>query len=123
MNLSQIFSIAFKAWAQRDAISALAVRYRPFLALLQADPKLGSDTIALVTAITGSVAPANYGSVSWIQSSLNTVVGSGIMVDGELGPETEKAIKAFQAKFGLTVDGLAGIDTCSVLDAKVNAAS
>jgi peptidoglycan hydrolase-like protein with peptidoglycan-binding domain len=35
----------------------------------------------------------------------------GIEVDGEFGPKTEEALKAYQLQHGLTVDGIAGPDT------------
>ncbi|MFN2533214.1 MAG: peptidoglycan-binding protein, partial [Pyrinomonadaceae bacterium] len=36
-------------------------------------------------------------------------------VDGRFGPETKRAVKAFQKSAGLTVDGIAGPDTLSTL--------
>jgi murein L,D-transpeptidase YcbB/YkuD len=35
----------------------------------------------------------------------------GVEVDGEFGPNTEKALKDWQIKNGLAVDGIAGPDT------------
>lgn len=37
----------------------------------------------------------------------------GIDVDGDFGPATEKALKAYQKENGLAVDGIAGPDTFS----------
>lgn len=36
--------------------------------------------------------------------------------DGRFGPETEKAVKGFQRRRGLFVDGVAGHDTLAALD-------
>src|SRR5947207_370683 len=36
--------------------------------------------------------------------------------DGVFGPETEKAVRAFQAQQGIQVDGIAGTQTLSKLD-------
>jgi hypothetical protein len=46
-------------------------------------------------------------SVTWLQQSLNAI-GNHLDVDGAAGPATKAAVKAFQAKCGLTVDGIAG---------------
>ncbi len=42
--------------------------------------------------------------------------GLEIGADGIFGPGTEKAVRDFQAKHGLTVDGLAGPETLAKLD-------
>jgi peptidoglycan hydrolase-like protein with peptidoglycan-binding domain len=42
----------------------------------------------------------------------------GIKVDGDFGPKTEKAVKAFQKKNGLTVDGIVGRKTLEALGIK-----
>ena len=38
-----------------------------------------------------------------------------ITVDGDFGPKTESAVKAFQKKTGLTVDGIVGRNTWAVM--------
>ncbi|WP_432705386.1 peptidoglycan-binding protein [Actinorhabdospora filicis] len=40
----------------------------------------------------------------------------GVRADGEFGPGTEKAVKAFQSAHGLKPDGIAGKDTRAALD-------
>lgn len=44
----------------------------------------------------------------------------GIVVDGDFGPKTEKAVKLFQKKNGLVADGIAGQKTLAVLNIKTN---
>lgn len=39
----------------------------------------------------------------------------GLAIDGDFGPATEKALKAYQEKNGLVVDGIAGPDTFTVI--------
>lgn len=39
------------------------------------------------------------------------VISPGLDTDGYFGPKTEQAVRAFQGKHGLTVDGVAGIIT------------
>jgi hypothetical protein len=53
--------------------------------------------------------------VAWLQSSLNRVTGSGLAVDGVLGPQTRAATMAFQSSEGLTADGIAGPMTVDAL--------
>src|ERR1700682_752767 len=47
----------------------------------------------------------------------------GIKVDGIFGPETEQAVRAFQASKGLPVDGIAGAQTSAVLRGQTPTAS
>jgi peptidoglycan hydrolase-like protein with peptidoglycan-binding domain len=55
----------------------------------------------------------------WLQASL-LAIGEDIDVDGEFGPDTERAIKMFQAKEGLeAVDGIAGPKTLDRIAAKL----
>ena len=54
--------------------------------------------------------------VKELQRSLNTIMGAGLKVDGIFGSGTQKAVKEFQSKYGLTADGIAGPKT----NAKIN---
>lgn len=49
--------------------------------------------------------------LKWLQRSLNTLIGSRLVVDGIPGRKTTQAIKRFQARHGLTADGIAGART------------
>jgi peptidoglycan hydrolase-like protein with peptidoglycan-binding domain len=55
-----------------------------------------------------------YGSqgndVKELQTLLNKN-GSKLIVDGIFGAETQKAVKAYQQKYGLDVDGIVGVNT------------
>lgn len=53
-----------------------------------------------------------------VQSKLNDL-GYGLVVDGKKGPKTEGAIRDFQAKNALKVDGIAGPVTLAALDARI----
>lgn len=45
----------------------------------------------------------------------------GVKVDGYFGPDTEKAVKAFQKKHGLAVDGIVGSQTWPYIEKALNA--
>jgi peptidoglycan hydrolase-like protein with peptidoglycan-binding domain len=49
--------------------------------------------------------------VSVLQESLNATIKAGLKVDGDFGPKTESAVKKFQKKYKLTVDGIVGQQT------------
>lgn len=53
---------------------------------------------------------------SELQSKLNIVMNLKLAVDGDFGGKTYGALIAFQQKYGLVVDGCAGINTFNKLD-------
>jgi lysozyme len=56
------------------------------------------------------------GSIAWIQNRLNQHgAAPQLTVDGDLGPATISAIRAFQGSHGLTADGVAGPQTIAAL--------
>lgn len=62
------------------------------------------------------------GTVWWVQSSLNLFGASpALAIDGELGPGTQTAIRAFQAKNQLSTSGLITDDLCNAIDAALAA--
>jgi lysozyme len=68
----------------------------------------------------GADAPMNpeapRGSIAWIQMKLNMAGASPELdVDGDLGPATLAAIKAFQTNRGLVPDGIVGPQTLAAL--------
>jgi peptidoglycan hydrolase-like protein with peptidoglycan-binding domain len=50
-----------------------------------------------------------------VQQQLNALIDAGLTVDGQFGPSTEHAVRAFQAQNGLEVDGLVGPATMAAL--------
>ena len=65
---------------------------------------------AAVAAAAGSAeGEASGDAVERLQKALK------ISPDGEFGPETEAAVRRLQARHGLTVDGVVGVDTWAVL--------
>lgn len=96
------------AFLRRVRNSACVVGYgRP--AYGDAAPMPSSDGVLRV----GSRGQA----VKALQSNLNKVMGSGLVVDGIFGPATEAAVEAFQRKYGLTVDGEFGPQSAAMMKA------
>jgi peptidoglycan hydrolase-like protein with peptidoglycan-binding domain len=55
--------------------------------------------------------------VKTLQRNLNTVMGSGLVVDGDFGQLTNAAVKAFQSRYKLTVDGEYGPQSAAMMKA------
>ena len=84
------------------------VRRRPDVIVLD-DPWAASPAWAYETGAL------SRDEVRWVQSTLNRVMGSGLAVDGVIGPATRAAIMDFQRHEGLDVDGIVGPITMSAL--------
>lgn len=74
--------------------------------------ELGEPVDMSVAGDAGSVF-----TVKWLQDGLNKVQGSGLVVDGRLGPKTASAVWRFQTAQGLKIDGIAGSQTLAALKA------
>lgn len=75
-----------------------------------------TNTTTITNSDDGSLKRGSKGNkVKELQTKLNKV-GNNLVVDGSFGSATEKAVKAFQKKYGLTVDGIAGPNTIKKLD-------
>lgn len=51
-----------------------------------------------------------------LQKKLNTVIGAKLYVDGDYGPGTTRAVRAYQQRIGLVADGIAGAKTLAALN-------
>ena len=104
----------------RWAAAALAA-----FALLGAGAACSSDDTTTTSGTSASssksVSDASADELEQWQKDLNAVGCWSGAVDGEMGPETEEAIKEFQEAEGLTVDGELGPDTESALTKAVDA--
>jgi len=85
--------------------------YQGTLADFQAQVSTGAQPGANPTLTEGDTGPA----VQTLQTRLN-VWGATLTVDGNFGPATLAAVKAFQAAQKLTVDGIVGPQTWSALN-------
>lgn len=76
--------------------------------VLEREPvKTKKATIAVPYITVGSKGPY----VATIQFALNLMENAKLDVDGEFGPATDKAIRAYQAKKSVEVSGICGIGT------------
>lgn len=74
-------------------------------------PSEGNDDVNVPTIENGS----KGGAVKAAQSILNGKAGARLAVDGDFGPATEAAVKAWQQFFRLEVDGIVGPQTWATL--------
>jgi peptidoglycan hydrolase-like protein with peptidoglycan-binding domain len=66
---------------------------------------------ALSVALPSSPMIGSSSYNAWVQESLNKLQGSGLVVDGVIGPLTRQAIMVFQTTWGISVDGVIGPET------------
>jgi Putative peptidoglycan binding domain len=75
---------------------------------LEAAPSAGGAVQRLAT-VKPTIRRGSAGApVSELQQSLNRIIGAGLSADGEFGPPTDGAVRAFQGDRGLDVDGVVG---------------
>lgn len=60
--------------------------------------------------VNSTVPPLLQSATRYLQSVI------GATVDGDFGPQTDRLVRAFQKKHGLTVDGIVGVYTWAVVD-------
>jgi peptidoglycan hydrolase-like protein with peptidoglycan-binding domain len=53
--------------------------------------------------------------ITWLQRSLNKVMGLRLVEDGSMGPATRSAVRSFQQRAGLAADGIVGPATVQAL--------
>ena len=102
----------YTSTATLDGVSNVDMNaYQGTLADFQAQVSTGAQTGGNPTLTEGDTGPA----VQTLQTRLN-VWGATLTVDGNFGPATLVAVKAFQAAQKLTVDGIVGPQTWSALN-------
>lgn len=85
------------------------------LVLLTASACGDDDNDKNSSGSTTTSTSANAGAIRQLQSELDTLGCGAGADDGKLGPETEAAIRQFQAAAGITVDGIVGVNTRNAL--------
>lgn len=53
--------------------------------------------------------------VRTLQTMLNNAIGCQLDIDGIFGQATDRCVRTFQSKYGLSVDGIVGPNTCTKL--------
>ena len=109
-----------QALATRQSVPELVASLAPDLLpiLQQVGAQLFPDLTLDNRAQAGALAfdPVR---VRWIQTSMNKLTGSGLVVDGRYGPATKTVVSEFQLKHGLVVDGWAGNSTSKVIESEL----
>jgi lysozyme family protein len=82
---------------------------------------LGTAIAVVQSAPADPVIPATVETVSALQGDLN-ILGAHLNVDGSLGANTRRAVKAFQRVHGLDDDGIPGPDTWRAITAALKTA-
>lgn len=88
------------------------VQLRPALALPGVAPQWAPAPGPLPTPT-----PSTLTDAGWVQRALNKVGDYGLEVDGSYGRQTKIAVRDFQSKHDLDVDGFAGPKTITALEA------
>jgi len=94
-----------------DAFGKVATATKNFT--VQGDPSSSNGGTVLRSGSSGSA-------VTKLQQDLNRIMGAGLTVDGIFGSGTERAVRDFQARYSLAVDGIAGPDTLSKIRAVID---
>lgn len=97
-----------------------------FLRELNTWPHFGAGWYSRVAFVrANSIAMANgeiLHDVAWVQKALNDLGAQPpLAVDDDAGPQTEAAVKLFQAAHGLLQDGIAGPATVAAIEAALKA--
>jgi murein L,D-transpeptidase YcbB/YkuD len=83
-------------------------------AIVNMGPGVTGSSSAGVVAAT-QAAYAQGATIIKVQNQLNALGFGPLSVDGQLGPQTTAAVKAFQSSRGLSVDGIPGPQTLAAL--------
>ena len=116
---------AVKRFQQKNGLSADGVAGPTTLALLYSEGAIGADaqpdatSVPSITATPGMNRTLKQGDsgedVRVLQTRLKELGFYAGSIDGQMGPGTVSALKAFQTRNGLTADGVAGAGTQSIL--------
>lgn len=88
---------------------------------LKSDVQTIANHINYVSYIKRGKSTNRYNVTCAYQRTLNTLYSANLVVDGDFGPACERATKNVQSSAGISADGIAGVATLRVIQAKANA--
>lgn len=117
--------IIWRAFGARAEIARLLQVLRPTIVEFR---KVAPDVVVLSRSILGQIKPEaqilfdqevkEKHDVYWLQKQLIALEGERLEVDGQYGEATKEAVKRYQQKWGLVVDGWAGVNTMAHIYAR-----
>ncbi len=100
MNFTAVLKVAALLFQQRGELSKLIVLVQQIMSAFSPQQEAALR-----------VGTHEVGSMSWLQESLNKLNNAGLAVDGDYGPATNAAVRAYQKAKGIEADGWAGPET------------
>jgi peptidoglycan hydrolase-like protein with peptidoglycan-binding domain len=132
-GFGDIISIGFRVISNKNEIMQVWNEIAPLIqqaTKTYASVKNLVDRIApgVLDQVASTVEPLTKGddgsfSAYWLEESLNKILNTNLVVDGDIGEESRKAIRIFQEQEGLPVDGWAGAGTTARVLARLEAMS
>lgn len=114
-NLFDYLPALLRAAQHESEIKDLVSRLMDLEPALKEASAIVAQGKALINEIVPGLVPAENYNVEWIQSTLNSVAGESLAVDGDYGAATHAAVKRFQTANGLVADSWVGLRTMSKL--------
>jgi peptidoglycan hydrolase-like protein with peptidoglycan-binding domain len=105
--------------AKQDDFGGFGIALVAFAAYLIINKKASASTtqpsaaaVSLANTLptaSGNVASDPY--IAWVQTSLNQILGAGLKIDGQIGPQTRAWIIKFQQAWSLPATGVIDPET------------
>ena len=103
-----------KPWYIAEGVPGTLLNVTPLLDQAKNSPPAQTPSPSSPSSPPAGVTPAQ-----WVQHALRLLVDPELVVDGQIGAATKAAIRKFQARAGLEVDGIAGPKTRAALEQAV----
>ena len=121
--------MVIKKYANGDNFKEMNESIPPSLKMIESDLKAASKSLVLAgtadqlrveklaaigirpTSAEDCPGSTDREDLRWVQRSLNKIMETALEADGSYGSNTRTAVRAFQERYGLDVDGKAGSQT------------